>query len=354
MKTGFLKTFFLLVAVVLAASGWFWHQGRTTAGAAPPPHRFGGPLSVETALVATQDIAVTLGAVGTLSSGESAEIRAEIAGAIKVINFSEGRPVKKGESLVEIDDSLIRAELLKAEANYNMRKMTFARSDKLKTSGFVSSQDWEQSGASLQEALADIESARIRLEKTKVPAPFDGLAGLRSFSVGDYVQVGQILTTLDAVNPVKIVFSIPEKNYADIRIAQEISFSVDSWPGESFSGDVYAISPRISQDTRNFDVKASVPNVDGRLRPGMFALINIVTAVHKGALLVPEQALVPKGNDSYVFVVRGGKAVFQKVGTGLRQSGSVEITGGLAANEPVVVAGVMRLHDGASVKVLTP
>ena len=312
------------------------------------------PLPVEVSAVAVGDLVVTISAVGTLAASESAEIRAEIAGAVRAINFSEGQPVKKGDSLIEIDDSLIRAELMKAEAAYNVRKMSFVRSDKLKTSGFVSSQDWEQSHGSLQEAQADIEAARIRLEKAKVRIPFDGLAGLRNFSIGDYLQVGQGLTTLDAIDPVKITFLLPEKNYGDLKISQKISFSVDAWPGEIFSGKIYAISPRIDQSTHNFEVKAAIPNADGRLHPGMFARINIVTSVHERALVIPEQAIIPQGNDSFVFVVRDNRAVLQKVGIGLRRQGGVEITSGLAADEQVVTAGFMKLQDGAAVKVLTP
>lgn len=346
----------VLILFTVAAMGWFWQQSRISPHGQMLgiPKGFGGPVPVETALATAQDVAVTISAVGTLSASESAEIRAEIAGTVRAINFTEGQPVKKGESLIDIDDSLIRAELMKAEAAYNVRKSTFSRSDKLKSSGFVSSQDWEQSGGSLQEAQADIESSRIRLNKAKVLTPFDGIAGLRNFSIGDYVQVGQALTTLDAIDPVKISFSIPEKNYADVKTAQKISFSVDAWPGEAFSGEIYAISPRIDQSSRNFEVKATVPNTDGHLRPGMFARINIVTAVHKGALLIPEQALVPKGADSFVFVVRDGKAVFQKVATGLRETGNMEITSGLAVGDHVVVSGVMKLQDGAEVRVLRP
>jgi membrane fusion protein (multidrug efflux system) len=206
----------------------------------------------------------------------------------------------------------------------------------------------------MQEAQADIESARIRLEKAKAPVPFDGVAGLRSFSIGDYVQVGQALTTIDVIDPVKITFSIPEKNYGDLKVSQKISFSVDAWPGEKFSGEIYAISPRVDRNTHNFDVKAVIGNADARLRPGMFARINITTSVHRGALVIPEQAIIPHGDDSFVFVVREGRAVLQKVGLGWRQPGSVEITSGLAANEAVVVAGIMKLQDGAAVKVLQP
>jgi membrane fusion protein (multidrug efflux system) len=309
---------------------------------------------VEATAVAVRDLEATISAVGSLSASESAEIRAEIAGPVKAINFSEGQPVKKGASLIEIDDSLIRTELMKAQAAYNVRKSVFARSEKLKASGYVSRQDWEQSGGNLQEAQADIESARIRLEKSKVLAPFDGVAGLRDFSVGDYIQVGQALTTLDVIDPVKMTFTVPEKNYADIRAGQKITFSVDAWPGESFSGAVYAIAPRIDKNTHSFEVKANIPNAGGRLRAGMFARINIVTATHKDALVVPEQAIIPKGDDSYVFVVRDGKAVQQKVTLGLRQTGSVEITSGLAAGDLVVTAGIMKLQDGAPVKAIKP
>ncbi len=354
MKRNFLKIFILVVIIAGAAGGYFYRMKMT----APMPPVAAGPagqkmaMPVDAAPVEGKDLSVTVDAVGTLSASESAEIRAEVAGTVTAVNFSEGSPAKKGDSLIEIDGSLIKAELMKAEATYNVRKTTFRRSDKLKSSGYISSQDWEQSQASLQEAQADIESARIRLDKTKVRAPFDGQAGLRNFSAGDYVQVGQLLTTLDAVDPVKITFSIPEKNYGDIKAGQKVSFFVDAWPSEAFTGEVYAVSPRIDQSTRNFDVKATIPNADGRLHPGMFARLNIVISVHKDALVVPEQAIIPQGDDSFVFVVREGKAVLQKVGVGQRQKGIVEVTSGLAKGEPVVVAGIMKIQDGMPVMVM--
>jgi membrane fusion protein (multidrug efflux system) len=356
----FLKIFFLAAAI--AAAGLLWQRGGALKGfffgGGAPSEVQGkgamGPMPVDAVEVEARDLVVTVDAVGTLAANESADIRAEIAGVVKAVNFSEGQPVKKGESLVNIDDSLIRTELMKAEATYNVRKETFARSDKLKTSGYVSKQDWEQSNASLQEARADIDSARIRLEKAKVPAPFDGVAGLRSFSAGDYVQVGQVLTTLDAADPVKISFSVPEKNAGDVQVGQKISFSVDAWSKKSFAGEVYAISPRVDQSTRNIDIKATAPNPDGALRTGMFARVNIVSSVRAAALIVPEQAVIPKGDDSFVFVVRDGKAILQKVSVGLRQTGIVEITSGLAAGEQVVAAGIMKLQDGMPVSTGAP
>jgi membrane fusion protein (multidrug efflux system) len=350
----FLKIF--LMIALLSSAGWYYtHRMKAPAAGNPAAAgggKTGGGMPVGAVPVQTQDINVTIDTVGTLLASESAEIRAEIAGTVKTVNFTEGQPVKKDDSLVEIDDSLIRADLMKAEAAYNVRQSAFTRNDKLKSSGYVSSQDWEQIRGSLEEAKADIESTRIRLDKTKVRAPFDGQAGLRSFSVGDYVKVGDLLTTLDAVDPVKITFTMPEKNYGDIKPGQKISFFVDAWPSESFSGDIYAISPHINQDTRNFEVKAAIPNGEGRLRPGMFARVGIVTAVHEGARVIPEQAIVPKGDDSFVFVVRDGKAVLQKISIGLRQKGSVEVTSGLTAGETVVTEGIMKIQDGAPVMVM--
>ena len=367
MKNSPLKIF-LLIAVI-AVSVWFWHQGKVSFSSLKqvasvitgqsdskelPQKGHGGPMPVGATPVEVKDLAVVIDAIGNLSAGESAEIRAEIAGVIKSINFLEGRFVKKGDSLVDIDDELILAELMKAEATYKVRQALFERNNKLKLSGYISKQEWEQSRGNLQETLADVESARIRLGKTKVRVPFDGLAGLRDFSVGDYVQVGQLLTTLDAVDPVKITFSVPEKNYGSLMPEQKVSFSVDAWPEEIFTGEIYAVSPRINRNTRNFDIRATISNVDGRLSPGMFAKVNIVIDVHKGALLVPEQAIIPRGNDNFVFVVREGKAVLQKIRTGLRQTGMVEVTDGLAANEPIVMTGLMMLRDGMKVMVLTP
>ena len=339
------KTLFLLL-VALASGGV-----RPSFAAGPPSF---GPMTVQGAAVRAEDLPVTLDAVGTLAASESAEVRAEIAGTIVAAPFKEGQPVQKGDSLAAIDDSLVQAELKKAQATYNVRKTTFSRSDKLKASGYLSSQDWEQNKSSLQEAEADIESARIRIEKAKVRAPFDGIAGLRNFSYGDYVQVGQLLTTVDAIDPIKITFSVAEKSYGDIREGQHISFSVDAWPGDLFDGEIYAISPRINEGTRSFDVKAVIPNKAARLRPGMFARIKIVTALHRGAFIVPEQAIVPMGNDSFVFAVRDGKAALQKVGTGLRAAGAVEITSGLSATDTVVTAGTMKIQDGMPVKVEGP
>jgi membrane fusion protein (multidrug efflux system) len=354
MKNNFLKIF--VIVLILFGGGWYAYHTYAAKHAAPAGAGIAaqkmGPMPVGAVPAEAKDMPVTINAVGTLTASESAEIKAEIAGVVKAVNFSEAGAVKKDDSLVEIDDSIVKAELMKATATYNMRRTTFGRSDKLKSSGYVSSQDWEQNRGSLEEAQADMESIRIRLDKTKVRAPFDGQAGLRNFSVGDYVQVGQSLTTVDAVNPMKITFSVAEKNYSDLKPGQKVSFFVDAWPGESFSGEVYAVSPRVDEATRNFDVKASIPNPDGRLRPGMFARLEIVTAVHTGALTVPEQAIIPQGDDSFVFAVREGKAVMQKVGIGLRQPGIVEITSGLAAGEPVVTAGVMKIQDGMPVMVM--
>jgi membrane fusion protein (multidrug efflux system) len=364
MQNGLLKILFLFLIAVLA--GWSIHRYVLTQGEAlNPPQKVekkDGKKAVPDAMTVmasavraspaeTRDIPVTLSAVGTLEAEESAGVSAEVAGSVSAIYFNEGAPVKKGDPLVQIDDSLIRAELMKAEAAHDVKKKTFSRSSGLKATGYISNQDWDQNKSELREAEANIEMARIRIEKARTKSPFDGVAGLRSVSVGDYVQAGQLLATVDMVDPVKITFSVPEKVYADIRSGQKITFSVDAWPDEIFDGTVYAVSPRINPNTRHFDVRATAPNKAARLSPGMFARVTVVTTVHEGAIAVPERAILPMGNDSFVFVVRDGKAVLQKVSTGLRVGGAVEVAKGLTGNESVITDGMMKLQDGTPVRV---
>lgn len=306
-------------------------------------------MPVMAVTVAPQDISAAISAVGSLVAGEAADIHAEISGQIEEIQFEEGQPVKKGDVLLQIDKSLIETDLAKAQAAYDVKAVTFGRSDKLRQSGYLSTQQWDETQSGLQEAKAAIANARIRLEKSTIRAPFDGVAGLRSFSVGDYAEVGQTLTSVVSLDPLKLEFSAPEKNYSDIRQDQSITFAVDAWPGESFTATIYAVDPRVDPETRHFKIKAQVPNAGNRLRPGMYARIDIDLPVRKNALLIPEEAIIPQGNDIFVLTIRDGKAARSKITPGLRQNGLVEAATGLLPGDQVITAGVMRIREGMPV-----
>lgn len=352
----------LILLGALAAGGMYWkkHQAETPAAAAGagagkgpqgvPPG--GMPVVVEIATPTTLNISIN--AIGSLIAGESADIHTEIAGQIEKILFEEGQPVKKGDVLMQIDRSLIETELSRAKATYDATAATFSRDDKLKNSGYVSNQKWDLSKSDLQTAKSAVENARIRLEKTAVRAPFDGVAGLRAFSVGDYAQTGVLLTTLDSLDPLKLEFSVPERSYSSVKTGQKISFGVDAWPGERFEGEIYAIDPRINPDTHNFNVKAYIPNPDNRLRPGMYARVSVATTTRENVIMVAEEAIVPQGDDSFVYVIEDGKAAMKKVTRGIRDNNRVEIVDGLEAGAEVITAGMMRIGPGAPVMAMPP
>ena len=345
-------TLILVILALLAGGAWYWNSHRAVAPEAGGKPK--GPQTIVTAPLAKRDLTVTINAVGSLIAGEQAGIHAEIAGQVREILFQEGQPVKKGDVLIKIDTSLIETDLMKAKAALDAANANVTRDDKLKTSGFVADQQVEASRAAQQSATAAVANADIQLTKASIRAPFDGTAGLRNFSVGDYAAAAQELTTVVSINPLKIEFTVPEKDYAAVKTGQAISFAVDAFPAENFKGDIYAIDPRINAENRNFTVKAEIDNSDARLRPGMYARIRIDAASRPGALMAPEEAIVPEGTDSYVFTVSGNKAVRKKVTLGERQSGEVEIKDGLSEGERVITAGTMKLRDGGEVSEAQP
>lgn len=308
-----------------------------------------GPQTVVTATPQLRDLKIVINAVGSLVAGEDTGIHAEIAGQIKNILFQEGQPVKKGDVLIEMDKSLIETDLMRAKAALDAAKANFTRDEKLKSSGFVADQQYEASRAALQSAEAAVANAEILITKSSLRAPFDGIAGMRSVSPGDYAALGEALTSLVSINPLKLEFTVPEKDYAAVQQGQEISFTVDAFPTETFKGKIYAVDPRINAENRNFAVKAEIPNDAGKLRPGMYARIRLDTATKSGAMMIPEEAIVPEGTDSYVYVAMNGKAQRKKISIGERQSGEVQVTEGLTTEDRVITAGTMKLKDGGDI-----
>jgi membrane fusion protein, multidrug efflux system len=344
------RTLAILAIILLLAGGGYWYY----TGAKPAEMAAGkgpkGPQAVVTAPVKAKELTLNINAVGSLIAGESASIHAEIAGQVQRILFEEGQPVKKGDILVQMDTSLIETELQKARATLDVANANFSRDDKLKKSGFVANQQWDTSRAELQSSQAAVANAEILLQKATIKAPFDGIAGMRSFSPGDYAAAGQELSTIVSIAPLKLEFTAPEKNYAAVKPGQKITFSVDAYAGETFEGEIYAVDPRINPENRNFTAKATIANTDNRLRPGMYARITIDTATRPGVLMIPEEAVVPSGDESYVFTLVNGKAVRKKITLGARQAGEVEAAEGLKEGEKVITAGVMKLKDGGAVE----
>ena len=182
-------------------------------------------------------------------------------------------------------------------------------------------------------------------------SPFSGTIGLRSVSVGDYVKEGQDLVNLESLDPLKVDFRVPELALSQLRDGQTLQITLDALPDRTYDGRVIAINPLIDANGRAVVIRAQVPNKDGKLRPGMFARVRLFTSGSKDTLVVPEESLFPVGDDKFVYKVVDGKATRQKVEIGARREGRVEILTGLAANDVVVTAGVIKLREGAPVTI---
>ncbi len=290
-------------------------------------------------------------AVGTLLSAESADISPEIAGRIEVIAFDEGMPVDEGELLFQLDPSVYEAQLAEAQSNYDLKQRNFDRADGLLKNKVGTVRARDEALSEMQVARALLTMAEVRLEKTKISAPFDGIVGLRNVSRGDYVQPGAKLVNLEKIDPIKVDFSIAERYLADVRTGASVRLKVDALGDREFTGTVYAINPQIDPAGRSIALRAEVPNPDGILRPGLFARVGLQTAVRDNAIITSEDAIVSQGGDNFVYRVVDGKAVLTPITLGQRRYGTVEILKGLSEGDVVVVAGQMKLRDGAAVDV---
>jgi len=348
---------FLVALGVLGGAGYYWKHFRSPSAEtkAPAKASAGAPprgLPVKVGVVATGSISDQVSAVGTLLANESVMIRPEVDGRISAIHFSEGQVVRKGERLVSLDSSEIEAQLAAVTAEVNLAQRRLKRGGELHQKNFISSEALDVLRENLNQSLARRAEIKAKLGKMTIKAPFEGVAGLRQVSPGAYVKAGQDIARLEGIGTLKADFRVPEIYLSKIRPKQEVEVRLDAFPGESFRGAIYAIEPAVDEQTRTVLLRARIPNPGVRLKAGMFARVILVLDTRDNALLIPEQAIVPHGDERFVFRAVNGKGVMTKVDIGLRRPGEVEILKGLSAGEPIVIDGQLKLHDGVPIAVM--
>ncbi len=316
----------------------------TKAAGGPPP------TAVDAATVSLAPFAKTISAVGSLRSDETVIIRPEVSGRIAEIGFREGQRVVKGSVILKLDQAVQRAEMQQADANLSLSKSRIERSRDLHAKGFISSQALDDAESAYKVAKATADLAGARLTKLEIKAPFSGIVGLRSVSVGDYVREGQDIVNLEEIDPLKVDFRVPEIFLRQISVGQTLQVNLDANPGETFTGRVLAINPLLDANGRAVVIRAVVNNNNAKLRPGMFARVKLITSDRQESLTIPEQALIPVGDDFFVFRIADGRVARIKIDIGQRVTGSVEVLRGLSKDDMVVTAGQPKIRDGAPVK----
>ncbi|MBI2752458.1 MAG: efflux RND transporter periplasmic adaptor subunit [Betaproteobacteria bacterium] len=336
-----------VLALGIAPLGAFAQTASKGAAGAPQP---GMPVKAVAAKLAPAVDEAS--AVGTLRADESITVRPEVAGRISEIRFGEGASVAKGALLVRLDQSELAAVVASSAAQLKWDTQRLERADDLFHKGFISQQALDDQRTSLARARAKLAEDQARLAKTEMRAPFAGVMGLRQVSEGAYLAAGTDIARLEKIDQLKLDFRVPEAFLARLRAGQTVKVSVDAHPGRDFSGGIYAIEPAVDEQTRTVLARARVANPELRLRPGMFARVQVVLGVRENAVWIPEAAIVPRGQDSYVFRVANGKADLVRVRMGVRKVGEVEILNGIAAGELVVTEGSQRIGPGAPVQVM--
>ncbi len=317
------KTIALGVALLLVGGGiWFVLRpsGESTPAAAGEAQGGGGfSVPVDVATIAPATLAETVRSVGSLVADQGIILRPELAGVVSAILFTDGQAVKAGQPLLQLDDSVYKAQLAQAEAQLSLAKRTDTRASNLAGRGAGTVQAADEAAAQLEAATAAVQLARATLAKTVLTAPFDGIVGIRQISLGDYVTPGQDLVTLQAQDPMKVDFRMPEALLARVAVGQKVTLTVAAYPDRTFTGEVSAIDPLVDAAGRSLALRAKIPNPDGALRAGSFASVTLQTGEKPNAVMAPATAITPMGGQQFVFKVVDGKATLTPVSLGVRE-----------------------------------
>jgi membrane fusion protein (multidrug efflux system) len=304
--------------------------------------------------VRTMPFGAEIRALGTAFANQSIDVTAKVTNTIVALHFDEGAEVKRGAVLVELDRAQAAADLDIAEAALDETERQYKRGLDLFSTRALSQANLDQLVATLKGNRARVASARARLSDMTIRAPFGGRTGFHRVSIGSLVSPGDVITTLDDTQSIKLDFTVPEPSMPLVKPGLPIVAQSVAMPGQSFTGKIETLGSRIDPVTRSVTVRALLPNTSGVLRPGMF--MNVVLAgARRDAIVVPEQALVSERGSVFVFVVGDDSlARRREVRAGGRDVGRVEVVSGLAVGERIVVDGLLKLRDGLPVHDVPP
>lgn len=351
MKTKYIVYFF--IALLLGAMVYYRLNknkatqsqagGRGPAGAA-------APMKVNGIITKTEDFSNSLSVAGSIEANEQVDIRSEISGLVTGIFFNEGSSVSKGKLLIKINDLELQAQLAQALTKQKLAQETEARAKQLLAKEAISTEEYDVALAELRSLQSQTQLIKAQLAKTQILAPFSGKIGLRSISSGEYITPASTIARLVSTDPVKILFSIPEKYAGSVKLNTDISFTI-AGSATKYSARIYAIEPGIDLATRTLQLKAKAANSKGELLPGSFAKIDLPLTSTNDAILIPTESVIPVLQGKKVYISSNGKAKEVMVETGTRTDKQILITTGLNAGDTVITTGIMAMKDGMPVKV---
>ncbi len=335
------------------------------------------PEAVTSAKVEASEWQATRPAVGSLVAVRAVTVGAELPGTIREVAFESGHGIRRGAVLVRLDTSTEEAQLQAAEAEAALARLALERAESLRRAEATSQADLDAARARARQAEATVAGLQATIAKKTIRAPFDGRVAIRQVELGQVVSPGTPIASLQSVDPIHVEFWLPQQALADLAEGQQVEVRTDTFPAERWAGRITTINPEVDVATRNVKVRATLPNPGGRLRPGMYAGVEVISAEKRPVLLVPATAVLYAPYGDSVYVLEEAKAEAAKaegappeakadpapaagprlvarqrfVRLGERRGDLVAVTSGLAAGETVVSSGAFKLRNGAAVVV---
>lgn len=307
-------------------------------------------LNVRAVVLSQQGLTDGIFVSGSLVPDEEVNLSFESSGKITDIFFKEGTHVEKGELLAKINDAPLQADLRKKQAQVKLMQDRLYRAKALLEKEAVSKEAFQEAEANLAALEAEIEGVEAQIEQTELRAPFSGIIGLRQVSVGAYATTTTEVATLTKTAPLKVEFNVPERYAGMLPEGTELTFTAEG-DLTTRNAKVYASDSRVDPETRTFAIRAIYPNADGKLIPGRYVNVNLVTQRFDNTLAVPSEAIVSEMGIDKVFVCKNGKAQPVEIAKGLRTDAMVQVLRGLVPGDTVITSGTMQLRSGQNVVV---
>jgi len=357
-----LKRMLVMLAVVIALIGGLgFVKYRQITAAIAAGASFAPPPDAVTTIVAKRETwPSTLNVIGTAQAIQGVTVSADLPGTVWKINFESGQAVKAGNVLVELDTRQEQAQLAAAEAQRDLARINFSRTQELVKQGVIARNEFDNTVEAQKSAEAQVGEIQATIARKTIRAPFDGILGIRQANVGQYLAAGQAIVPLQKLDPIYVNFGVPQQTAPQVRSGRVLQVTSDDLPGASFAGHVTALDSVVNEQTRNIQVQATLANPHLKLRPGMFVQVQVGLGAERQVVALPASAInyAPYGDS--VFVVtdltdpkgktyRGVRQQFVKV-EGSRGD-QVAVISGVTPGDEVVTSGVFKLRNGAAVQV---
>jgi membrane fusion protein (multidrug efflux system) len=311
------------------------------------------PESVTSAKVEKVQWLASRAAVGTLVAVRSVTVSSELPGSVRQIGFDSGAFVHRGDLLVKLDTTTEEAQLAAAESDAALAKTSLHRARVLREQNSNAPADFDAAESRAQQTAANAAMLRATIAKKTIHAPFDGRVGIRQVELGQVLAAGTPIASLQSVSPIHAEFWLPQQTLSELRLGLRARLRTDVFPQESWDGLLTTVNPEVDISTRNVRVRATFPNPDGRLRPGMFGNVEVLSNDERPALVIPATAVIyaPYGDSVYAIEQKEKATVAHQkfVRLGERRGDLVAVTTGLNAGETIVSSGAFKLHNGSAV-----